>query len=586
MVKKSFPVSLDIKQPSDSVGFVVVEGDNGNEIVVTLTDNGVAVDLTDCLVLAVFALPNGTTVQQDNDGHGITMSATDDNVFTIDLYTTSFMPDFVNCEIQVLSGILQDTLVTSAQFNFECRRSIMNVDTVQATDEYPILVDLIERTESVEADLITIDTNEGARQSNETARQSAEGLRITAETNRGKAEGLRVTAETARGTAEGLRNTAETTRQSQEGTRQSNESTRGTQETNRQTAEGLRSTAETGRSTAETNRSTAEGLRATAETARQTVINKLKSMTASASGLAAGASPTASVTEGASAFALALGIPQGAKGDKGDTGTQGLQGLQGIQGIQGATGNNGTNGIDGDDGRGIVSVVRTAGTGAAGTTDTYTITYTDNTTSTFNVYNGADGQGAGDMLASVYAENAGVVKDSAKLNGQSASYYATATALTTHTGSTSNPHSVTLAQVGAAASSHTHGNLSNAGAIGSTADLPVFTGASGAVGTKSVEDALTALGAYSKPLRFTNTSVTTASWNADATYAGYGFRKSVTLTGVTADMIPDVVFAPAEAASGNYASVAVAYAGGIYLYAKAAPAGTITIPTITAWKAV
>ena len=88
------------------------------------------------------------------------------------------------------------------------------------------------------------------------------------------------------------------------------------------------------------------------------------------------------------------------------------------------------------------------------------------------------------------------------------------------------------------------------------------------------------------PLRFINTSVTTSSWNADVTYADYGFRKAVTLTGVTATMIPDVVFAPAEAASGNYASVAVAYAGGIYLYAKAAPAGTITIPTITVWKAV
>ncbi len=42
-------------------------------------------------------------------------------------------------------------------------------------------------------------------------------------------------------------------------------------------------------------------------------------------------------------------------------------------------------------GRGIASIVRTSGTGASGTTDTYTITYTDNTTSTFGVYNGKDG---------------------------------------------------------------------------------------------------------------------------------------------------------------------------------------------------
>ena len=43
------------------------------------------------------------------------------------------------------------------------------------------------------------------------------------------------------------------------------------------------------------------------------------------------------------------------------------------------------------DGRGIVSISRTDGTGAPGTSDTYTIYYSDDTTSTFNVYNGKDG---------------------------------------------------------------------------------------------------------------------------------------------------------------------------------------------------
>ena len=44
--------------------------------------------------------------------------------------------------------------------------------------------------------------------------------------------------------------------------------------------------------------------------------------------------------------------------------------------------------IAGKDGRGIVSIVNTA---TSGLVDTYTITYTDNTTSTFNVTNGKDG---------------------------------------------------------------------------------------------------------------------------------------------------------------------------------------------------
>ena len=46
--------------------------------------------------------------------------------------------------------------------------------------------------------------------------------------------------------------------------------------------------------------------------------------------------------------------------------------------------------VAGEDGRGIVSIERTSGTGAAGTIDTYTITYSDETTSTFEVRNGSD----------------------------------------------------------------------------------------------------------------------------------------------------------------------------------------------------
>ena len=46
-------------------------------------------------------------------------------------------------------------------------------------------------------------------------------------------------------------------------------------------------------------------------------------------------------------------------------------------------------GAKGDTGVGIASIVRTSGDGTAGTVDTYTITYTDSTTSTFDITNGA-----------------------------------------------------------------------------------------------------------------------------------------------------------------------------------------------------
>lgn len=49
-------------------------------------------------------------------------------------------------------------------------------------------------------------------------------------------------------------------------------------------------------------------------------------------------------------------------------------------------------GQEGSEGNGIYSIERTSGTGAAGTTDTYTITYTNELTDTFTVYNGKDGK--------------------------------------------------------------------------------------------------------------------------------------------------------------------------------------------------
>jgi hypothetical protein len=54
------------------------------------------------------------------------------------------------------------------------------------------------------------------------------------------------------------------------------------------------------------------------------------------------------------------------------------------------------------DGNGIASVSLLSGSHTPGTTDTYRITFTDNTTCDFTVYNGADGLGQGDMVKSTY----------------------------------------------------------------------------------------------------------------------------------------------------------------------------------------
>ena len=127
--------------------------------------------------------------------------------------------------------------------------------------------------------------------------------------------------------------------------------------------------------------------------------SKVTGMTATAETLPSGSEATASYSDGV----LSLGIPMGAQGEKGDTGERGMQGiqgergergeqgLQGAQGERGERGETGATGAKGDTGNGISSITKT---GSSGLVDTYTITFTDGTSTTFNVTNGKDGSGA------------------------------------------------------------------------------------------------------------------------------------------------------------------------------------------------
>lgn len=90
----------------------------------------------------------------------------------------------------------------------------------------------------------------------------------------------------------------------------------------------------------------------------------------------------------------------------------------------------------------------------------------------------------------------------------------------------------------------------------------------------------------SKALAFGPQTVASSAWAANTTYSaqGYGFRASVPLSGVTADHIPDVTFAMADAVSGNLAPLADTYAGGIYIYAKEQPSATVNIASVVCTK--
>ena len=92
--------------------------------------------------------------------------------------------------------------------------------------------------------------------------------------------------------------------------------------------------------------------------------------------------------------------------------------------------------------------------------------------------------------------------------------------------------------------------------------------------------------AINLPLAFGPQTVATSAWAANTTYSaqGYGFRASVPLSGVTADHIPDVTFAMADAVSGNLAPLADTYAGGIHIYAKEQPSATVNIASVVCTK--
>lgn len=81
-------------------------------------------------------------------------------------------------------------------------------------------------------------------------------------------------------------------------------------------------------------------------------------------------------------------------------------------------------------GHSVGSIYLKSGNHAPGTTDTYGVRLNDaaqTEVGTISVYNGADGQGAGDMLKAIYdTDNDGTVDNAAQLGGHGADYFATA----------------------------------------------------------------------------------------------------------------------------------------------------------------
>ena len=91
---------------------------------------------------------------------------------------------------------------------------------------------------------------------------------------------------------------------------------------------------------------------------------------------------------------------------------------------------------------------------------------------------------------------------------------------------------------------------------------------------------------YAEVKIFSGVSVAASAWASDGTYAAYPYAASIACPGVTASHVPEVVFGATEAASGNFAPVALSGSGTVKIYAATKPTVAITVQSITCIKAV
>ena len=91
---------------------------------------------------------------------------------------------------------------------------------------------------------------------------------------------------------------------------------------------------------------------------------------------------------------------------------------------------------------------------------------------------------------------------------------------------------------------------------------------------------------YAEVKIFSGVSVAASAWVSDSAYAAYPYAASIACPGVTASHVPEVVFGATEAASGNFAPVALSGNGTVKIYAATKPTAAITVQSITCIKAV
>ena len=139
MKLKEFDILLDVKRHKKIEEFEIVQGDYETNILkISLVEDLNEYELSGLDIEIAFAKSDGTTVLQDIN-NGIELLG---NKIRCTLKTNTIAsPGKVLAEARVLEGT---KLLTSSRFSFFVRKSIVNDETIESTNEFPILNDLID----------------------------------------------------------------------------------------------------------------------------------------------------------------------------------------------------------------------------------------------------------------------------------------------------------------------------------------------------------------------------------------------------------------------------------------------------------
>lgn len=116
-------------------------------------------------------------------------------------------------------------------------------------------------------------------------------------------------------------------------------------------------------------------------------------------------------------------------------------------------------------------------------------------------------------------------------------------------------------------------------ALGGSVDLSSYY-------TKTETDNAVSSAINGKIITFNNVSVLTSAWVSDSTYTDYGYKATITTTGVTTSYSADVNLSPTDSLSGIYAPFTSTGSGVVYIWSSEVPSATITLSNIIATKVV